>query len=126
MKSKNPLNFLAIAKEHLERIIKDYSKSSKGINNLINSILIIPDEYNGEDLKTDLPNASRIVSRHNIFISTSKLKFELLSASFDKNFNLKLRYICEVLDDEIEYQDDFIFDLRLKDGVWKAKRLRTN
>lgn len=108
---------------HLEIMLKAYSKSPSGIAKLINSILIVPDDYTCENFKTDFPKASATVRQHNKFISSKRFEFELLSASFDNYLNLTLKYICHLDDDDLEQWEEYIFKADYFESNWVATTL---
>ena len=52
-------------KKHLPIMLKAYFSQYGGIHALINQLIIIPDMYNCEHFKTDLPNATKAFLKHN-------------------------------------------------------------
>ena len=82
-------------KKHLPIMLEAYFSQYGGLHLLINKLIIIPDMYGCEDVKTDLPNATKALLKHNSYISTKKYACELLSATFNKEVQLTLGYIVE-------------------------------
>ena len=85
-------------KKHLPIMLKAYFSQYGGLHPLINKLIIIPDMYGCEYIKTDLPNATKVILKHNSYISTKKYAYELLSATFDKEVQLTLGYTVEHVD----------------------------
>lgn len=119
----SPEKFMEIVehvKQYIPIMLNMYEKKTRGIHHLINALLIVPDEYNLEHFKTDLPKASRIVESHNKFMSANKYSFELLSASFNSNLMFKLTYFGELIETEIDDEYEFTIEVEYNGKEWSV------
>lgn len=107
-------------KKHLPIMLKAYFSQYGGLHFLINKFLIIPDMYGCEDVKTDLPNATKALLKHNRYISTKKYTYELLSATFDNEFQLTLGYIVE----HVDSSENLMVYVEQKNAGWEVTSIK--
>lgn len=106
-------------KKHLPIMLKAYFSQYGGLHSLINKLIIIPDMYNCEHVKTDFPNATKVYLKHNSYISTKKYLYELLSATFDKELKLTLGYIVE----HVDSNESFMVYVELTKTGWHVNSI---
>jgi hypothetical protein len=86
---------LAEIKNRLALILDSNYELKEKHHDLINNLIIIPDNHGCEHIKTDLPKASMAAHKHNLYLSTDEFDFEICNVTFNNIFEPTVRYLVQ-------------------------------
>jgi hypothetical protein len=101
---------------YLPLMLTTYFNEKMKIYDFINHLIIIPNHYNNEHIKTDIPISSKLIYEHNKFLSTNRFSYELTCSKFNENSNIQHKYIVDCIEEYLSFSIVIEFNKK----TWKV------